>query len=94
MSHYTLLSGKDTSTYTFLCDGCKTRKDSSLALTLTTQHCWNATVCSQACAILANQYFNKALIDGRNNPVIIDLITIASEGQFTFSQLLNYVRGY
>lgn len=62
MAHYTLLSGVDTTTRTFKCAGCKRRLSANLLYSVETESKFNVSVCSTACANLADiALVNKVL---------------------------------
>ena len=103
MPHYTLLSGKPTDTITFKCDGCMRRFPALsrlengayryIAYPRSTAHHWNVVVCSDACLALADQRYTTMLIDGSHNALVREAIEIGSNGHYTFTELLTYIRG-
>lgn len=90
MSHFTLLSGKDTSTYTFKCDGCGIRLDRELASLVDTPHRWNAIVCCSDCISLSDKKYDSLILKG--DEVVREIVEIGAKGQFTFHELYMHIK--
>ncbi len=86
--HYTLLSGKDTTTCTFKCDGCMRRVAKGSEIHSETREYWNVITCSVACTTLANTRYNTLLIASKGNATVKDIF---EHNGIDFRGLVEYV---